>query len=177
MNYRYYIKFWLHPKKSTLITSMSTSIYEINTENISNSLVFLDIDDTLGGDQAVIPKKSIEWVGSLRKKGNKIVLVSNSSSSRRLELEKTFGNIVDKIVTKSNKPNPHAFIDAKKEFSNHKDTYMVGDRVATDMYAAYLAGIENRILVKPYSSIYDAPKPSLIYRSARAIENWIAMHT
>ena len=174
MNKKYYLKFWFHFPKKSLVTSRYTTIYDIS---ISNSLVFLDIDDTLCGDKDIVSQKSISWLTKLKKNRNKVILLSNCGKNREDELRDRLKLCTDKIITKSDKPNPKMFKESIKRYPAFRNTYMIGDRVATDLYGAYLGGIMNRILVKPYSTVFKSPKASYIYRFSRYLENWFSMYT
>jgi predicted HAD superfamily phosphohydrolase YqeG len=48
---------------------------------------------------------------------------------------------------------------------------MVGDRVGTDLWGAYLAGIKYRILVKPYSKSFGGQSAGVILKILKFFEN------
>lgn len=180
MNYKYYTKFWVKFKKKELITSQEQSIYEIDWGKLSSCIrvAIFDVDDTVGEHEGDINIKTIELFSSLVKKGIRIVLMSNCPKKREQFLRKKFNQFEAYILVKMDKPNPYIYDKIFSEMRlSASECIMVGDRVATDLYGAFLAKIPIRILVKPYSNLYEGKKAGIVYRIMRRIENWFSTNT
>ncbi len=174
MNKKYYIKYWLFNNKKNLVTREFQSVFDIKYKKNTNLLIF-DVDDTLGEHNGVISDKTIGYLYDLSRKGHKIALISNGNSKRAEYLRKKLRKINPTIITKSDKPNPISFYEIfRLTESENANVIVVGDRIATDLFGAYLAGIRNRYLVSPYSDIFGGKKPSIVYRFIRALENFTA---
>lgn len=174
MNKKYYIKYWLFNNKKNLVTKKFQSVFDIKYENNTNLLIF-DVDDTLGEHNGIISEKSMNYLYDLKRKGYKIALISNGNLKRAEYLRKKLGKINPIIITKSDKPNPFSFYEIfRLTESDNANVIVVGDRIATDLFGAYLAGIQNRYLVSPYSDVFGGKKPPIVYRFIRTLENFTA---
>lgn len=173
MNFKYYLKFWLDVSKKKIITEQFDSIYDINFKENDVELVVFDIDDTLGENEGLISDKTLKLIENLEKENIMIALVSNSNLKRMKYLDSIFLHSKVMIITNADKPNPKILLDVlKKQRVEGRYAIMVGDKVSTDLYSAYLAGITRRYLVTPYSELYGGLRASLIYRYMRRLENW-----
>lgn len=161
-----------------MVTREYESIFDIKFSKKDLGLIIFDIDDTLGENEGIISKRAVKYLKELRDEGYKIALISNCISKREIYLKEVLSTVKPTIITKSDKPNPSSMRKLLKGKNiKNENVYMVGDRVATDLYASYLAGIENRYLVKPYSEVFEGKRPGFIYRTFRTVENWVAKNT
>ncbi|HOV34897.1 MAG TPA: HAD-IA family hydrolase [Candidatus Dojkabacteria bacterium] len=175
MDRKYYIKYWLFKNKNILVTKKFSSIYDIKFKKDKSNLLIFDVDDTLGENGGVIPDESIDYLYDLKERGYKIAVISNADTKRTKYFEERLKKIKPVIITKSQKPNPASFYKIfELTKSSNKEATIIGDRSATDLFGAYLAGIPNRYLVTPYSDLFGGKKPPLPYRLARRIENTIS---
>ena len=119
----------------------------------------------------VIPAKTVNLLQSLAQKGFKIAFFSNMTLPQRKDFEKELREIPLFFGDFNNKPNPRWFFDFfKKNNLDANKVVMVGDRIGTDMFAAYLAGVKERILVDAYSERFNALKAPLVIRFMRRLE-------
>ena len=176
MDRKYYIKYWLFKNKNILVTKKFSSIYDIKFKKDKSNLLIFDVDDTLGENGGVIPDESIDYLYDLKERGYKIAVISNADTKRTKYFEERLKKIKPVIITKSQKPNPASFYKIfELTKSSNTEATIIGDRSATDLFGAYLAGIPNRYLVTPYSDLFGGKKPPLPYRLARRIENTISV--
>lgn len=180
MNYKYYTKFWVKLRKKEIITSQEKSIFDIDWVKILPNVktTIFDIDDTIGEHEGIINGKTMKLFSSLVKNGKKIVLMSNCPKKREEFLKEKFRELEPYILVKVDKPDPHIYNKIFSEIGfKASESIMIGDRVATDLYGAFLAKISIRILVKPYSNLYGGKKAGIVYRIMRSIENWFSTNT
>jgi len=176
INLLYYLRmyFSLVAWKKRLVTQSFESIYDVNFDLLKKrgiKAIVFDVDDTLRGHLDSVPKRTIILLQSLYKKGFKIAFFSNMSLRQKEEISKEFGKLPVLLSGNNNKPNPKWFFDFfKKNNLAAKEVVVLGDKVGTDIFAAYLAGVEERILVEPYSEVFGALKASANLRFIRWFE-------
>jgi HAD superfamily phosphatase (TIGR01668 family) len=180
MNLNSYIKFWLKPNKKEIITHRYNSIFDINWKNINKDYktIVFDVDDTISAHKADIDIPVMNLLTKLKNQGKQIILLSNCNKKRGDYLQKAFGHIGIYVIFNADKPNPKHLVNIIDHLKiNYNQCVVVGERVATDLYTAFLIKIPTRILVKPYSIVFNRPKADLLYKSIRTIENWFARNT
>ena len=163
-----YIAFLLTPK---IITSQASSPYSINydllQQNGVTTLLF-DFDDTLAEFNGPFSQKEHELLKKLIP-NFKVAIISNCNASRKNKLIKEYNYVY--IPPLSFKPFPEGYLEVLEQFNAlPEQTAMIGDRPGTDLYGAYLAGIKERILVRPYSKVFGGKKPGFLYRWLRSFE-------
>ncbi|MDD3647315.1 MAG: HAD hydrolase-like protein [Candidatus Dojkabacteria bacterium] len=175
MNYSKYVQFWIKGVfgRVRILTENKKSVFEIDFQNLKakTDLVIFDFDDTLvefGGrlnsDMSDLLKRIIDM-------GYKVAVFSNCTKQRTAELNKVLTPLGIYNVVRSDKPSPEGFIDAMKHFDvSPERTIAVGDKIGTEMYGAYLAGIRYRILVEPFSYVFGGRKASIYHRILREVE-------
>jgi len=175
MDYKAYLKFWTgFSFKKDLITHYYENVYQIDFDALYQNgiacLIF-DYDDTLTEFHGDLDNKSKDLIQSLAKKGFKIALLSNFPKHRAEALGRNFNNTNVFIQYDSNKPSIKGYKAILEHYNTTpKLTCMIGDKVGTDLFGAYLTGIKVRILVEPYSKVFKGRKPSLFQRSIRSAE-------
>lgn len=175
MNLKFYTKFWLKTDKKEIPTQVIDSIYEIDWKNVQKrfKVIVFDLDDTLGEHGGEISSVSLNLLSRLSKDGLRVVILSNCRTSRESILRNSLKNLKVDIISNSDKPNPDNYCKViKKLKALPSECIVVGDRVATDLFGAFICDIPERILVKPYSEVFGGKKPGVIYRTARMIENF-----
>jgi hypothetical protein len=181
MNLANYIKYWFKTNKKEIITKKYNSIFDIPWKDFKKAkLIIFDIDDTITAHNDILNKRVTNLFSSLTNNNFNIVLLSNCNKSRAdyltNELKPKGLNI--NIEAQANKPNKEPYIRIINKLKlKSSDCVVVGERVATDLYGAYLANIPHRILIEPYSKVFGGQKANFIYRSIRSIENWFARNT
>jgi len=177
MNYIKYLQFWFYGilKKEKIITDTSKSVFDINFNELKKktNLVIFDFDDTLVDFGGKLNLKTINFLKSLTNKGFKVSVFSNCTKKRLEELN----NVLEKInvynKSGSSKPAPDGFLEIMSHFNmKPENTIAVGDKIGTEMYGAYLAGIKYRILVEPFSIIFGGKKASIFHRIVRSFEKY-----
>ncbi len=178
MHLKTYLKFWVTGqfRNKKLLTAHYSSIFEIDFKNLSKKniqLLIFDYDNTLACyHQKSLNQKTIHLLKNLQKQNFRIAILSNSSKSNIKKLEKIFESY-NIYISKNQISKPH-----KQEFLNilkiHKikpsQTAMIGDRITTDIYGAYLANIKERILVDYFDNSKTCPKAPSIDRIIKQIE-------
>lgn len=179
MNIKNYMGFWFKLNKKEIITESYNSVFKIPWSKLKNvRLIIFDVDDTISSHKGEIKRNIIDLFLELQKENFEIVLLSNCSKDRGEYLNETFSNLNIYIKVNSDKPNPKSYKDILKKFKlKPHNCLVIGERVATDLYGAFLAGIPNRVLVKPFSLIFGGNKAGVVYRSFRTIENWSSRNT
>ena len=180
MNLVNYLKFWFKLNKRELVTNKYESVFDIDWQFIDQNykVIIFDVDDTISAHKGPLNKRTLQLLNDLKNKQKKLFLLSNCNNKRGTYLKKTLRNLDIKVISNAEKPNPKYILDIINSLGIDNDQYVViGERVATDLYSAFLAGVSTRILVKPYSEIFGGKKPNLIYKSVRTIENWFAKNT
>jgi len=173
----YYTRYFIASIKGRkrLVTSKFRSIYNIDVNDLKDKgikLMVFDVDDTIGEHRGLIPQKSLDLLNEIKSNGINVVIFSNCGSKRRNELEKVFLPLQIKVVAASNKPNPKGYLAAcRLSNTNPEHSAMIGEKIGTDLYGAYLAGYKERIMVQPYTKIFGGKKSMLIVRWLRELEN------
>jgi len=180
MDYKYYVQFWLLDlwSRKNVLTQKSLSLYEIDYKSLyirGVRCVVYDVDDAIGEHKGVISQKTIKLFTDLQLQGFKIALFSNSSKRRKAELNKIFGRFGIYVVQRSDKPNPSGFLEVLEYYKIRSDeAAVVGDKLGTDMFGGYLAKYSERILVKPFSSMFGGKTANITLRFVRFLENLLA---
>ena len=156
---------------SKTITMRANTPYDIDygklKQNGVMALIF-DYDDTLAEFNGSFSPQAHDLLKKLNK-NFKIAIVSNCCNSRKDELTREYPYVYVHLA--SFKPAQEGYFEVLNRISVQAGkTAMIGDRPAIDLYGAYLAGIKERILVKPYSEVFGGKKPFLLYQWLRKIE-------
>jgi predicted HAD superfamily phosphohydrolase YqeG len=178
MNYNKYLQFWGHllAKKEPIITDYKESVFEIDFAKLKQNtdLVIFDFDDTLVDFLGELTDKSLKLIKDLQEKGWKVAIFSNCTKKRLKELKGMLKGLDIFLVTRNDKPSPDGFLEAIKHFgSSTRKTLTIGDKIGTEMYGAYLSRVRERILVEPYSYVFNGSKANVIHRFIRNIEKFI----
>lgn len=178
MDFTIYKNFWLKKdfRRRDLVTHKFNSVLEISIDFLKQNkidLIIFDFDETLADFHAVSLDTKVEtFLETLQQEGIKIGIFSNCSTERNEILKKIFSSKNIYSVNRSDKPNPAGFIEVANHYNFALDrAAMVGDRVATDLYGSYLAGIKLRILVKPFSKVFGGRKAGLSDILIKKLEN------
>lgn len=173
-----YIKLYFNPiaRHKKLFSKRMKSIYKLDVKSIDKKIkvIIFDVDDTLRGHLDVMPKKTIMFLKSLDKKGFKIALFSNMTLKQKEDLKKLMKGVRVIYGRCNNKPSPKGYFDLfSREKVKPENVMVMGDRIGTDMFGAYLAGIKERVLVEPYSTVFRALKAPRYIRVMRRLEKWL----
>jgi len=172
-----YFQFWLYgiSGRRRFFTQKLESIYDINIGALKQNqikLLVFDVDDTIGEHKGIIPIKTIGIFTKLKNEGFIIALLSNCSIKRRAELIKTFSQYNIYISPTSVKPNPSAYLNVCNRFNiRPENSAMFGEKIGSDMFGAFLAGYKERVLVKPYTTVFGGKQSSILERAIRFLEN------
>lgn len=109
-------------------------------QSIGAEAVAIDLDDTMVKNMSYsMPHKSREWVKSLKKKGIKVIIVSNTFVFRALYLSSKIGYVP--FVPLAGKPLPFALQIASEILHINMDKIaMIGDKFDKDIISANRAG-------------------------------------
>ncbi|MCX7831287.1 MAG: YqeG family HAD IIIA-type phosphatase [Actinobacteria bacterium] len=141
-------------------------------KELSVSDILLDIDNTIvERDKTEVPQKTKEWILSLKKKGYRIFLVSNSLSKRANKIARDL--YCDGLIAPAGKPFLRRIKKLLRENRIEKEkAVVIGDQVFTDLLMSKRLGIRC-ILVLPLSKS-DLPHTKLLRLiEGRLIKNWI----
>lgn len=174
MDNKMYGKFWIETLfKNNFASYKVKSVHSINYEDYFQKgyrLIIFDYDDTLTDFHGNLSEQTKDLLKFLNT-GYKIGILSNFPPSREKAMLRNFEGIDVYFSKDSNKPNPSGYEEIMNHFKiSREKTLMVGDKVGTDLFGAYLAGISKRILVEPYSKIFGGKKPNIIIRIFRRLE-------
>lgn len=165
---RKYIGFLFTAK---IITLYGNTAYDIDYELLKQhgvSAVLFDYDDTLGEFNGEFSSRGHELLLKLAK-DFKIAIVSNCSEDRKRHLTQEYPDVY--VHFASFKPDPKGYLAVMDRLGAvPEQTAMIGDRPAMDLFGAYVAGIKERILVKPYSEVFGGKRPFFGYRWLRKLE-------
>jgi HAD superfamily phosphatase (TIGR01668 family) len=179
MHLKNYLKFWLYNTFTTkkIITGRSKSIYDINFDKLKQDgvkLIIFDYDDTLTGFHDDLTIESKELLFGLEKENFDIAILSNFPPHREDSLIKNIEGHNIYLEKESNKPSTTGYKKIMNKFNLKGDqTAMVGDKVGTDLWGAYLSGIKYRVLVDPYSNDHKGKRAGILFRFQRKIEKWV----
>jgi len=182
MDIYFYTKFWLSFKRKVLITRKLDSVYELEGLTCKTGsvpcvlkdikLIVFDVDDTIAEHKGIIPQKTFDLFDSLKEKGYKVAVLTNCGKNRRAEINSIFGPKGIYVEPTNFKPNPWGYKQVCKKFEvSPSQASMVGEKMGTDMYGAYLAGYKERILVKPFTDVFGGKRSSLLEQFIRLLEN------
>lgn len=149
------------------------SIFDIEFGKFSPEikLIIADFDDTLAEFYGYIGKKSIDFIQNCKENGIKFVVFSNRPKKAKIKLNNELSNLDIDSIKASSKPIADAYLKIlEKENISGKNAMFVGDRIFTDIFGAYLAGISHLVLVTPYSDVFGGNKPNILYRWVRSFE-------
>lgn len=179
MDILYYIRFYLNAPfvRKKIVTNKQDNIFTVDYESYKKQgvkLFIFDVDDTLTAHLDEFKPEVKRLLETLLKIGFKVAAFSNSPRKRTEFLNRVFGEFDIYNVQRSDKPNPAGYSEILDHFKiSGAAAVMVGDKIGTDLYGAYLAGIKHRILVKPVSSETGGKKANSIYRLLRKLEHAI----
>lgn len=179
MNLKYYSllyftqKVWLKGLPTQKVKSVYDIDYDFYWKKGINTIIF-DVDDTLRGHLDVMSAKSIALLKELNKKKWMIILFSNMDLEQREKLKKVLKEVTVSYASFNDKPNPNGYFKLFSEENIKPEKVMiVGDRVGTDIFGSYLAGIETRVLVEPYSAVFGGLRAPWYIRVVRKFERWL----
>ncbi len=180
MDFKYYLKYLI--SNPTLGKQISTekldSIFDIDLQDLKSKgikLLVFDFDDTLADFHALELSPNVRnWLLEVKKQGFLIAVFSNCSSKRNRILQGMFTEIDFYNVPRSDKPNPAGYLEILNYYGlKPGNAAMIGDRVATDLWGAYLAGFKERILVKPFSRVFGGKKARFMDRLLKKVEQYL----
>jgi predicted HAD superfamily phosphohydrolase YqeG len=179
MNLKNYLKYWFKINKKEIISKEYNSIFDIPFEDFKKKgLLIFDVDDTITAHQDLLDEKVVNLFSDLVNKNFDIALLSNCNKDRGEYLSKTLGCLNICVEVQANKPNKESYMKIINKLKlRPSDCIVIGERVATDLYGAYLADIPYRFLLQPYSKVVGGKKADFIYKTVRSIENWFARNT
>jgi len=156
--------------KLLLPKEYASSIFTINIDRLfKNGIrgIIIDLDDTLLPRGVYkIPFAVYSWIEKVKEYGIKICLVSNGSSSKRIEYVSNSLGI--KGFAFSLKPLPFALKKAMAYLkTSPEQTAIIGDQILTDILGGNLVKAHT-ILVKPV-----AEEVSLVRMPMRFVENFL----
>ena len=153
------------------------SVFDIEYGTLAQNgveLLIFDVDDTLSGHNGPIPGESFELLDNLSKRFA-VALLSNCSLERKKELRDMVAGMPILIGGGQGKPDPVSYLKILGRCNaKPQQAAVIGDRPGVDLWGAMLAGIEERILVEPYSATHDAKKAPPPYRILRGLERWLS---
>lgn len=176
MDLKYYLKFWTKsPKiKKQIVTKKFNNVFDITYSTLREEgieCIVFDIDDTLTDHLGKIEDDMYKLLDRIIEKGFKIGIYSNCSEERFEELQVFFKEYDFFNVRESKKPNPDKYLEILKHYNlEPSQAAMVGDKIGSDLFGAFLAGFKERILVKPYSSIMGGNKGPSFPQLMRMLE-------
>ncbi len=176
MHLKTYLKFWIAGQflNKKLITEQYSSIFEIDYKKLQKQgikLIIFDYDNTISCyHDWQIDKETDLLLDKLKKMNFKLAILSNSTKTNIAKIKKLFKRKNIYISdNKKSKPHPNDFLEIMKIYKTKNiSTAMIGDRVTTDIYGAYLAGIKKRILVQYFKT--SCPKIPKINRIINKLE-------
>lgn len=174
MDNKTYAKFWLETLfKNNFASYTAKSIHAINYDDYFQKgyrLLIFDYDDTLTDFHGNLSQQTKDLLKFLST-GYKIAILSNFPPKREKSMKRNFEGLDVYFCKDSNKPNTAGYEEIMNHYKiNNEKTIMIGDKVGTDLYGAYRAGIAKRILVEPYSKVFGGKKPNLVIRIFRKLE-------
>lgn len=178
MKFSAYLKFindLLFTRKQ-FITEKQKSIFEINYEYYRKKcdLLIFDFDDTLSDHSGDITKRTDDLFQKLKKIGYKLAVFSNCTKKRTKFLDALLKHHDVYNVSRSDKPDSAGYVEVMKAYKITTDsTMMVGDRLGTDIYGGFRAGIKYRVQVDPYSYVFGGNQVHSILKFVRRLENTI----
>ncbi len=152
------------------------TVYDIDVNALVKrgvTLFLFDADDTIAGYSAQkLPQQTTELFKQIQLlPGVQIVVATNASRKRKTLIANVLAHIGIPVAGSGKKPDPVVFADILKSFNRRPDqSVMVGDRLGTDLWGAYLSEIPNLILVEPYSSRFQGNAAPAIIRVMRWLE-------
>lgn len=156
--------------RRSVLTDRARSIYDIDYDKLRMQgvrLLIFDADDTLTGNKDRIPERSARLLARLKKRF-RVAVHSNCSPKRHADLTRSLDVYVQKDARK---PGKEGFVSLLEHFSvRPQRAAMIGDRIGTDLWGAFVCGIGHRILVTPYSDIFPARRPNPLFRLLRKVE-------
>lgn len=115
--------------------------------------IIVDLDNTIAPrGKGSVPSSIKEWIQRMKDSGMKVVLISNSPSSRTQKFAQELGL---EYIANALKPLPLAFIKASRKMNaSLKTLAVIGDQVFTDVLGGNICGAFT-ILVPPLSQKTD----------------------
>ncbi|MBE6787238.1 MAG: YqeG family HAD IIIA-type phosphatase [Ruminococcaceae bacterium] len=125
--------------------------------------LILDVDNTLSTHHGQVLLEGLTaWLFSMRSRGIKMTILSNSTAKRLEPFAKKIG--LD-FIELGLKPLPFGYLRALRRLkSKRKETAIVGDQIFTDVLGGNLVGVKT-ILLTPIK-----PEKSLRFRMKRKVE-------
>jgi len=130
---------------------IAKDIYSITPKLLQEkgiTLLLLDLDNTLSPySESLPPERVLTWLNSFKEAGIELYLISNNSSSSRVQGYAEACDIPH--VARAGKPNPRTLWAVMEEVGKKpSETALLGDQVFTDGLAANRAGALS-IVVRP----------------------------
>lgn len=177
MKFKYYRKFIfsLIFSRKKFVSEFKESVFEIDFESYKNlRLIIFDFDDTLSSHLGQLNEDSIKLLKKLKENNFEVAVYSNCGPNRNKYLIESLTPLKVFNVNRSTKPDPQGYIEVMNHFGTKPEqTMMVGDRIGTDIYGAFLANIEYRILVKPYSIKFGGAKATGYHYIMKSLEGFL----
>lgn len=125
--------------------------------------LILDVDNTLSTHHGQVLLEGLTaWLFTMRSRGIKMTVLSNSTSKRLDPFAKKIGL---EYISLGLKPLPFGYLRALKRLkSKRRETAIVGDQIFTDVLGGNLVGLKT-VLLTPIK-----PETSLRFRMKRKVE-------
>ncbi len=155
MDFIEYFRFLRHSifVRTKTYTQKNESVFSIDYSKLKKDgvkLLIFDVDDTLTWNLGRLEEKTIALLKDLSKKF-KIAIFSNCSKNRRKKLSIMLSGLDIYIVPIGGKPGKQGFLHTIGHFRiKPENIAMIGDRMGTDIWGAYVTNIKERVLVKGY---------------------------
>lgn len=160
--------------RGTLVTGRAKTVFDIDYNHLAVdgiTLLMYDVDDTLGGYHDTLSDDVLRLLRTLTQQFS-IAAISNCPPERMAYLDTILRDTGVFVSPIAHKPSSDGVLHTLRHFNRTPEcAAMIGERTGMDLFGAYTAGVRQRILVDPYSSVFPATKAPLLYRWCRNAEN------
>ncbi|MFQ5493358.1 MAG: HAD family hydrolase [Candidatus Dojkabacteria bacterium] len=176
MDIRTYLKMYLKLPflKGKIVTERTEDVFDYNYSKLQRDgvrIVIFDMDDTLTDYLGEIPERSHKLFVSLKRRGIKSAVFSNSKQERTEQLTKILNPISVYNVLRSDKPHKAGYDEILKHTGLKPwQAAVFGDKVGSDMLGAFNAKIKHRVLVEPFSEVFGGRRHPIYERKLRCFE-------
>ena len=171
-----YVRFYTTGWNKPLHTLRADSVFDIDYGALQRQgvkLILYDADDTLGGFHTPFNDDVLELLSDVARTFH-VGILSNCSGKRSEHIEEMLKGIPCFVEPSSRKPHPSGYEHIMDHFHvDSAETAMVGDKVSQDLWGAYQAGVGHRILVEPFSRMFNDRKGRVIEDWLRTMEQWL----
>lgn len=173
MNLPAYLRYALTvPFRSNPATRRLRSIFDLPVAELKANgitLLIFDADDTLTGYCDPFSERTLTYLKTLSHDFSLAVL-SNADPERGKEVKAALAALPIRVEI-GDKPATTEYTSLLRHCqTDAAQAAMIGDRAGMDLAGARAAGINERILVTPWSDIFVGSKPPKHYRFIRALE-------